>query len=157
MYLRILAVLGSACILYGCSTGGALTQEVYDEYLVKSFSASTSECYNATKSALDELGYEVGKESSSKGKIITKRKDVTEQESRYSLAGEHKDTYDVSTAYKYYFTVSEAGNGGCQVKVERFRFWYKGKEVVEMNIPYVNEHQWMPIFTEIEEKLNDEI
>jgi len=157
MDIKSLFVLGTVSTIYGCSNLSPLTQEVYDAHLVKSFDAPKKECYDATKNALDELGYVVAKESLEKGKLITKRKEVTGQESRYSLAGEHKQTYDVNIAYKYYFTVSNVQDDSCEVRVDRFRAWYKGKEVKEVNIPYINEHQWLPVFTEIDEKLSYDI
>ena len=157
MNFKNLFILGAASALYGCSNLSPLTQEVYDAHLVKTFDAPLKECYSATKGALDELGYLVSKENVEKGKLITKRKEVTEQESMYNLAGEHKQTYDVGTAYKYYFTVSSVQGENCKVKVDRFRVWYKGKEVKEVNVPYMNEHQWLPVFTEIGEKLSYDI
>ena len=153
MNFKIISMTTMFSTLLGCSFGAPLTKEVYDEHLTRDYSYSKIQCIEATSNALSELSYEIDKQDKVKGKIITKRKDFTSQETRSTLAGNHVQTYDVNIANKFYISISKLNEESCTVKVDRFRVWYKGKELKEMNISYINEHQWAPIFKEIEEKL----
>jgi len=155
MSLKEISVVAVILSLIGCASTSPMTQEIYTEHLTKTYNYSKNECYKATTEAMEELDYEIDKADSDKGKIITKRKSFISQETttNYSDTLKYTETHDVSVANKYYFLISDNGSSSCTVEVERFRIWYKGKELKEMIISYVNEHQWQAVFNEINEKL----
>lgn len=153
-----LPIVALSSLLCACSInlGKPLTQDIYDRDLTRTYNGSKQECFNATKSALKDFEFTIEKEDLDKGKLITNKKNTVEQLIRESIAGGNKKYDDVNVAYKYYFSVNEALEGKCIVKVDRFRGWYLGKEVTEFGIDYLKEHQWNPILNEIEEKLNND-
>lgn len=149
MRLKILIAL--PVVITACAS--ALTSETYEKYLTNIHDYQGEKCFAATAAALNELGYEIDNQDPESGKIISKRKESTYLQTKYS--GESSDTYEVPIATKYYFSITSLEEKSCEIKVERFRIWHKGKEVEKMNVKYVNEYYWQPILNEIKEKLND--
>lgn len=153
MKRMILPVVGVLLITIGCFSNHAINEELYNNYLTRTYNYSKKKSFDATLAALKENKIEVEKQDREKGLITTEKADF------YRLVqvtgNQNYATGQSFTAtHKYYLQIT-GDNKSATVKAIRYRMWKNAVEQTELNASWCKENVWDPFFNLIQEKLEE--
>jgi len=131
--------------LTGCAST-PINQELYTQYLTRTYTHSKNKCFDATLAALKELKTGVETKDKAKGLITTERVDFFRQV-EYSSSGQ-----TFMAAHKYYLKIT-GNQKSATVTVSQYRFWRNHVEQTEVNTAWCKENAWDPFFNAIAKNL----
>jgi hypothetical protein len=131
--------------LTGCAST-PINQELYTQYLTRTYTHSKNKCFDATLAALKDLKIGVETKDKGKGLITTERADFFRRV-EYSGSGQ-----TFVAAQKYYLKIT-GNQKSATVTAYRYRYWKNHEEQTELSASWCKENAWDPFFKTIEEKL----
>ncbi len=148
-----LPLIGLLLITVGCFSNHLINDELYNNYLTRSYNYSKKKCFDATLAALKELEIGVEKQDREKGLITTEKSAffrlVQVTGNQYSATGQ-----TFTATHKYYLQIT-GDNKSATVKTIRYRLWNNAVEQPDLNASWCKENVWDPFFNLIQEKLEE--
>ncbi len=153
MKRMMLPLVGLLLLTTGCFSNHLINEELYNEYLTRTYNYSKQKTFDATLAALKELQTGVEKQDREKGLITTKKVEffrlVQVTGNQYSATGQ-----TFSATHKYYLQIT-GDNKSATVKAIRYRLWKNAVEQPDLNASWTKENVWDPFFNLIQEKLEE--
>jgi len=143
--MSAIVLLASGCFH---SSMRAVSPEDYSTTLTRSYAYSQGQCLAAVRAGVHEVGFEVASEAGSS--LTTNRYEIRE------VSGMANNPQFHAIQMKYEFEVS-GDSSSCIVRVTRFRAWDNGMEMQTMNVDYLRDHYWNPMFETISEAMSTAI
>ncbi len=138
--------------LAGCNTtvgSKKIDEQMYNNYLTKSFFYSKDKCFRATLAALKDSNISIEKQDREKGIIITKRSDFNSLDEDLAIFSTM-----ISSAHQYYFQI-KGGSDSSIIKVYKYRYWKNNAEQTELDYDWFESYVWNPLFNKIYLHLNN--
>ena len=135
-------------VSFGCASTQPINDDMYAQYLSRTFNYSKNKCFDATVAVLKESKMGIEKQNREIGTITTERTGFYMRVE----TGHHTVTQTALWTHKYYLQIS-GNNSNSTVRAIRYRVWRNNIEQTEINGAWFNENVWNPFLKEIQEKL----
>lgn len=150
---RLFLLLIGSLLMIGCGANHLINEELYNNYLSRTYNYSKDKTFDATLAALKEDNIGVEKQDRAKGVIITEKaefyRSVEVVGTQYSARGR-----SFSAMHKYYLQIS-GDNRSSTVKATRYRMWRNAVEQNDLNAAWCKKNVWDPFFSSIQDKLEE--
>lgn len=159
MKKSVLLAAFAMLLFSGCAKRMYLNDDnLYDQYLTKSYDGTPDACFLATKAALEENKIPIKSEDPEKRTIVTEKYEGL----RFAVHNYSHSAYTSTGAsvvhqqfQKYHFAIKgvKGNKNQCVVKVTKFRAWTDQSEAEWVNPDWCAQNLWEPLFGSILEQL----